>query len=253
MSTQPGNCFKDNILEFRVKNSVLLQGLQLGFEFSCTAGNQFTWVENYGNITPNFSPVENVIKVHDSAFVDHNPWVATMPRCYRYPDSLLLGGTWFPGEGLIDIHPTETTLYSMQIRLPNDESLIGEEFCIDNVFLPPAAHWIFTDNSGMSVVPHFDYQPNTSGGIPDAPPVCFPIIGDPTCEYDRSSVEQDTRFSRRGDSTLKRDWPQVSTPEYDSTDFVKNRRGEILLSVEIKTNGNGDDLRQLVLMYIKVV
>ncbi len=132
-----------NTLEFLVVNDHYLQAASLGFEFSCTAGpGSFDWVEGYGNFTSSDSTVIDAVKVHNEAFGATAPW-AWQIGTSGYPDHLLLGGVAFSFSNALPPHGSPTVLYSMQIELPDDPTMVGDTFYIDNVFVPPAGSWIF--------------------------------------------------------------------------------------------------------------
>lgn len=181
---------KDNTLEFLVSNDATLGGMSLGFEFTCTGGSVFNWVEGYGGYPVTGSPGK-VLKIHNSAFLGGKPWLAQV-SVDKYPDSILIGGIAFPTDyGYLPSHSTETLLYSMQIRLPDDTSLVGDTFYIDNIFYPPAGDWVLADSASIQgIIPNYQGIYNNSGKDPSAPPAAFEIK-DPDRKFAGKSSDSD--------------------------------------------------------------
>ena len=185
---------RENTIEFQVKNLNLISAASLGFKMTCSAqggmGN-FNWVANHGTITPSGSTINNILKVYPDAFDAGGAiWLVTSQVNGANLDTVLLGGISFPGFTGIGLpnHVVYTTLYSLRINVPNDPSLLNEEFCIDNILVPPAGEWLFTDSAtGYTHPPDFQGVINYSTSDPSAPPVCF-TFAEPQCQnYGKSS------------------------------------------------------------------
>jgi hypothetical protein len=232
---------RNNTLEFMVSNDVALGGMSLGFEFTCTAGPVFEWVAGYGNITPEQSPVPNILLLHDSAFEGGIPW-GTSANGRSCPDSILIGGTYLPGIfDPLPVHETEVVLYSMQFWLPYDTSLVGDTFFVDNVFYPPAGGWIFTElSSSESVVPDFQGIYNNSGNDPSAPAVEF-TIKEPRCEFAGKSTDPNMVYPKKGELTF----PEVPIDFDDFPGLRTERDGSKTIGVSIKFEGKDEDLIEL--------
>ncbi len=160
----------DNLLEFMVRNDRPLNAMSLGFEFTISRG-EFSWVEGHGNVD---QPAGYLAIYPDVFNAGGQTWAAHCNPAKR-PDSLLIGGVVIPDTARLPINDTMVVIYSMLIRLPDNPDLIGEKFCIDNIYFPPAGNWLFTNIYGSSIVPDFQNHENTIGENPDAPPVCFKI------------------------------------------------------------------------------
>lgn len=239
----------NNILEIRIKNDSLWSGAELGFVFECTAGNIFQWDSSYGTITPTNSPMPNVIRVNSDVFENRSPWII-FANCISYPDSIALYGIHMPNCGRLPVQDTAITVYSMRIWIPNDTSLIGEQFCIDNAWFPNSnfgrCEWNYSTIDGDTGVPSFQGVENASVSNPDAPPVCFDIIGDPQCASDKSSSGSDNFEEWADDPAEGRYWPHLKkSGDYKSEEFYHDKNGEIVLQVKIKFDGDVEDLEKM--------
>jgi subtilisin family serine protease len=233
---------KKNTLQFLVINDEVLAGLSLAFEFTCTAGpGSFDWVQGYDTISPLDTTVFNILKIHPEAFEGNSPWIST-PGALGYPDTIILGAVAFGAYQRLPVHDSEEVLYSMQIELPDDPSLAGEEFCIDNIFIPPATHWVFTSAAGQDIVPGFQGQTNSSGTNPDANPVCFDIVNDPRCSWDPH---------KGGNSAVDNFTPgqiKMAKPKIDYSDpalITIRPEGDVFLHATIYFDGDENDLKAL--------
>ncbi len=225
-----------NTLEFLVVNDHYLQAASLGFEFSCTAGSgSFDWVEGYGNFTSSDSTVIDAVKVHNEAFGATAPW-AWQIGTSGYPDHLLLGGVAFSFSNALPPHGSPTVLYSMQIELPDDPTMVGDTFYIDNVFVPPAGSWIFHElPPGIIYPPDFQYYPNQDVSNPTAPPAGFPIA-EPRCEFAGKSSNPNIVY-------IPND--SVNPPvNFDEIDIYPGKDGRQIVPVRIGFEGNIDNLKQ---------
>ncbi|MCK4857167.1 MAG: hypothetical protein KAT58_04290 [candidate division Zixibacteria bacterium] len=220
---------RKNTLEILVTNDAPLGGLSLGFEFTCTAGSgSFSWVEGYGD-----ADSLGIVKLHNEVVP---PWT-TFVTTTQAPNSILIGGADFSAVNPLPVHNLLTLLYSMQIEIPAGTPDKVNGFSVDNIFFPPAGDWIFTDASG-GYAPNFQGNPNTSGGNPDAPPVCFDIV-EKTCYPSGSRTKGFTVKIPRPDR------PRV-VADYDNHPAVrKDGDGNVILMVYIDFEGNDADLEAL--------
>jgi hypothetical protein len=231
---------RKNTLEIIVRNNVTLAAMCLCFEFTCPV-ESFNWVEGYGDY-PVYEKPNRVVKLHDSAFTGNDPWLV-YAVAHGYPDSILIGAITLPSDfyGYCPLHSMETVLYSMQIELPYDTSMIGEEFCIDNIFIPPAAGWMFTDSAtAQTIVPKFQGNTNKSENISDAPPVCF-TIAQPIDDFVDISTDPNMAYTKEG----KLYFPE---PPIDFEEFPglrTERDGVKTIGVSIKFEGKDEDLTSL--------
>lgn len=230
----------DNLLEFLVRNDEALAGTSLGFEFSIDTG-KFSWDSLYGTFPP-----DSFIILDTSAFQASGKTWKDMSNTSKRPDSLLLGGVTFPGLAFLPKNDTAIVLYNLQIWIPDDSSLIGNSFCINNIFYPKAGSWSFTMLNGSEIKPPptFQGKPNASGNNPDAPPVCFKIMAEPACEFGKSSSESDDDISIANNVFDSKEWPRNDKINYDDpNEFRFNQSGEIIIDAKIEFVGNLKDLK----------
>jgi len=159
-----------NTLEVWISNESHLQGFSLPFEFSGYDG-AFVWDTTYESYPC-------LIEEYDAvgAFV--------CPRAYMdddqagFPDTVVLAGTvLFESPGL----PPSDQLrlrFTMQFEVPWGGEP-SNEFCLDNIYVPPAQGWVFVALPPLGhVVPYYFGCINQSENDPDCPAVCVPIYGD---------------------------------------------------------------------------
>ncbi|NIS15967.1 MAG: hypothetical protein GWN00_24370 [Aliifodinibius sp.] len=152
-----------NQLEIWIENDFDIIGLALGFEFSSYSGT-ISWNMNYGDFPP--ANVENDAR----GAIDFNYLALGLEDSYL-PDSILIGGAAIPPfEGL----PTGNLrkCYTLHFYIP--EGTPEQDFCIDNIFVPPAGEWVF-DNGSQAIAPDYHGCQNSSPGDPDCPPICYPV------------------------------------------------------------------------------
>jgi len=223
---------RENTLEFLIANDYNIQAASLGFEFCCSGSGTFWWVHGYGNLPPN----DPVVEMNPDIFVQY-PW-GPQVNISREPDTILLGGAAFTYDQTIFPDGTPSLLYSMQIELPDDPSMIDDTFYVDNIYVPPAGDWLFQEyppGSPTGYAPDFQSYPNSSSSNPDAPPVAFPIA-EPMCEFAGKSSNPNLVYVP-DDS--------VTRPVYmRHFDIFPGKDGTHLVSVRIGFNGNLDEISQ---------
>jgi PKD repeat protein len=164
-----------SIIEFWLENDFLATAISIGFEFSGYSGIVI-WDSLYGSNKP--------INVENDAIgiLIHNVLFDTIPFYNgSLPDSIVFGGVYYPG--LFPGLPVNSSriCYSMQLYIPAGEP--GGEFCVDNIYYPPAGAWLFTNPGGVSVAPDFFECVNESTSNPDCPAFCFDVDGRPEADF----------------------------------------------------------------------
>ncbi|MBD3218289.1 MAG: hypothetical protein GF310_08435 [candidate division Zixibacteria bacterium] len=190
---------KENTLDILVSNETPLNRISIGFEFSSSSG-KYDWVEGYG-VYPYFYqhsfPIRKIIRPHPEAFEpNHKPW-ATNLDVNKFPDSILIVGT--RNDSLpapLPAHDSPTLIYSMQIKLPYDTSMVGGKFCVDNILFPDTGSWYFADTNDQKIIPAFRGNPNTDKSDPDAPPVCFEISVDVQCKSQLALLKKEGKTGK---------------------------------------------------------
>jgi hypothetical protein len=152
-------------LEYYCTNDAVIAGLSLGYEFSWNVALSVAWNMGYGNKPP-------VNEEGDAVGAMTLLFAVTNLLTGVSPDTVLYGGAALPGGGL-PIHAAPALCYTMQMTVTGPDGSYPDGFCIDNIFVPPAGTWNFTDSSPYP--PDYQGNPNPSGQTnnPDAPPVCF--------------------------------------------------------------------------------
>lgn len=157
-----------NIIEVYIANDAMLTGMSFAFEFSIgrnfafdpVHGGSGHYVKEWNDAVGAWDDLTGLIE-NQTAMNDTDP------------DSILVGGACM-SQGL----PANTSrlCYTMAVFIPAGQSGLPNGFCIDNIFFPPAGTWTFVDAAG-SYAPTYQGNPNSSQSVPDAPPVCFDIVG----------------------------------------------------------------------------
>ena len=176
---------EDNTLEVYITNSLPVEGMTLGFEFSNSAGS-FELVTPYGSRpTPPSAPY---VMEHGDA-IDNFVGIGYLHvSVTKLPDSIMFGGADISAGTATDfpVHQSPTLCYSMKIRIPAGLAPAQAAFCVNNIFFPPAAQWLMVcqdgGGTGYTYVPTFQGQENVSASNPDAPAVCFDLVQRPPCD-----------------------------------------------------------------------
>ncbi len=155
-----------NTVEFWIMNDATLYGMSIGFEYTIMAdyffdpnhGGAGHYVQEHGRAIDafNLGGLQEITAIDDLS-----------------PDSLYFGGGALPGYGL-PAGPLELC-YTMQFDLLPGQPEVPGGFSIDNIFMPPAGNWAFSDDAG-GYPPDFQGNPNSSMSNPDAPPVVFDVV-----------------------------------------------------------------------------
>lgn len=227
---------QNNTLEILIRNETILGGMSLGFEFTCLAGS-FGWVEGYGDYPAVGFPAR-VVKMEEDLFPDS---VWDVPIIVdKYPDSILIGGIAFNPNHYLWGNWVWEKLYSMQIYIPEGTPAMDDGFVIDNIFMPPAGHWVFSPPPQIdsSYAPTFQHNDNTSTANPDAPPVYFDI------------VEGFCHGTRAGSDSLMvtippKDWPHVVKDYENYPALHRDASGKLLLRVYMYFTGDDSELESL--------
>lgn len=156
-----------NTVEIWIENDALVQGLNLGFEFaiqvdfdfSANHGGSGHYVQEHGRAVAAFDMLTGLL---ETAFMDGTD-----------PDSILFGGSAFPGHGL-PAGPLELC-YTLLFSIPPDQDEVAGGVSIDNAFIPPSGGWTFWDPSG-TYAPLYQGHGNSSEDNPDAPAVEFDVV-----------------------------------------------------------------------------
>lgn len=128
---------EDNILEIYITNSLPVEGMTLGFEFSNSSGS-FELVTPYGS-RPNL-PEAQCIMEHGDA-VDKFVGVGYLrANLSLLPGKILFGGANIGSDATTPLpaHEITTLCYTMKIRIPVGLTPVAGGFCVDNIFFPPA-------------------------------------------------------------------------------------------------------------------
>jgi hypothetical protein len=163
---------RDNIMEVMIRNDVPIMAISLGFRFTSLSG-PFSWVTPYGT-KPAAAPrvMESAELVASFGLTD-----GLIAVTHALPDSFLLGAVVNNDTSAFPIHSQQTVFCSMKLRIPAGQPAAVSGFCIDNVWYPPAGTWEVVDSGNNGFPPTFNGQENTSVSMPDAPPMCFDIVG----------------------------------------------------------------------------
>lgn len=155
-----------NYINIRISNSDRIQAAAMAFEFS-DYPVPVVWRTVQGSCYP-----ECIVA---SGCRSEGVW--TLPQLLQnshldgvLPDQVLFGGVTMPGQGL---PPGNDITYQIAVYIPANGP--AGQFCIDNVFYPPAGTWEFNEGS-FGYAPTFQGQPNVSIVDPDAPRVCFNVV-----------------------------------------------------------------------------
>jgi hypothetical protein len=160
-----------NTVEFWISNDVIVETIDLSFEFSIGGAYQFN---------PNYYGSYYVKPEGDiAANLDLHAEIAAMDDIT--PDTIRMGSAdMFPPN--LPVHSTHTLAYTMEFFIPASESNMIGGFCVKNVY--SAGKWFFNDDIGIMFRPTF--RGNYYIG---APPVCFDIgdipvapCGDVNCD-----------------------------------------------------------------------
>jgi hypothetical protein len=165
---------QDNYLEFWLTNDNALGGMSLGFRADFSV--PITWVVPYGN-KPLWHELYKIQEYGDAVNGFNLSFLKfTDLRNNVSADTFLFGGA--AGDYGLAPHAVSTMLYDIKFRVAAGASPAPNGFCVDNIKLPPAGTWTMAaiDGSG-GWAPTFQGQPNTSEQVPDAPAVCFDVIG----------------------------------------------------------------------------
>ncbi len=155
-----------NKLEIWVENTDTILGMSLGFEYSGTPGT-IMWDLDYGIVPP--VNIENdgrgaLLWVQQNRGFEDN----------ILPDTLLVGGPWMPNYYLGLPPNSARECVSLYFYIPDSES--PGQFCIDNIYVPPAGDWLVDDGVGPGPYPpSYSGCPETSSSNPTCPAVCFPV------------------------------------------------------------------------------
>jgi hypothetical protein len=180
------NCLfigQKNTLKIIIENQTHLSGLNLGIEFGCTAGS-FKWVEGYGSITSIDTVYGDILEINRRAFAGRKPW-ETLIYASEYPNRIFISARSAPDDfEHLPPHEKLTWLYSMQIELPNDTSMVGGEFCVQIADYPVEQGCAFIDAAtDQKIVPFLQGDTKKCGSARNITQVCFDIIDDPICRY----------------------------------------------------------------------
>ena len=170
---------ENNTLEYFMTNAQPLAAATIGFSFASNAG-PFTFVTGHTGAfgsRPATNPVLAIVDASadrtvywDNTYAPGNAFAVS-----NLPNFILLGGVANDVTTYLPAHATSTKIWTMLVDGTNLTEIVGGEFCVDNIFVPPAGSWTF-DIGGPSYAPDFQGQPNTDQATPDAPAACFPII-----------------------------------------------------------------------------
>ncbi len=158
-----------NTFEVWIENDQPLVAMSLGFAITATSGS-IDWVTPYGQFPSSQPPY---FKVEDGASVgswDLGGWAF---RSDLLPGMFHMSGISISPSTRFSAHATSTCIVSM--KLDASGLTPGDEFCVDNVFIPPAGTWSFDAGSG-GFPPSFYDCPGCEPGSFENPPVCFPIV-----------------------------------------------------------------------------
>lgn len=176
---------EDNILEVYITNSMPVQGMTIGLEFSNSIG-AFELVTPYGN-RPTIGG-DLYIMEHGDAIGMFAGGGYLRANLDSLPGKILFGGANIGADAVTPLptHLVSTLCYTMKVRIPAGLTPTSDAFCVDNVFFPPAGAWMFVYFTGpvtqVSVVPTFQGQANSSEADPSAPAVCFDLVQRPPCD-----------------------------------------------------------------------
>jgi hypothetical protein len=163
---------EENTLQIFITNpGGAIYGMSLGFGFT-SAVPGFSWKTPYGNKP--LPPKPKYVQEYGDAVdkFDVGGFHCDMPSP---PTPFLMGGA--ADVAPLPVHATSTMLYDLKLIMPADTGQYPGGFGIDNVFVPPAGAWQFHQGGmGGGYPPTFQGNGNTSGQIPDAPPVYFDIV-----------------------------------------------------------------------------
>jgi hypothetical protein len=156
-----------NTMEVWIHNTDTIVGFTLGFRFETYTGD-VNWVMTYGNEAP-VNEEGDAIEVFSDVFPNHYGFDTP-----SLPDTLLLGGVNFFGDGLPPGPGSLRKCYTLLFDIPSGEPT--GDFCVDNIYVPPSGSWLF-DFGGTPPAEAPDYFgcTNSSGSNPDCPAVCFPV------------------------------------------------------------------------------
>ncbi len=73
-------------------------------------------------------------------------------------------------------HSVPTKLYELEIYVPDHPDNQFDNFCVDNIIVPPAGLWEFVDPT-LTYAPSFNGISNSGVDYPDAPDICFMVLG----------------------------------------------------------------------------
>jgi hypothetical protein len=170
-----------NTLEIWITNDAPLLGMSPAFEFTSLVN--YVWVKPYGNRPPD--PSVPVIQEEGDAkgafglsYNEHEGLGVWDRIDNQSPDSLMVGGAAVNHHyRLFPMHLRSTLCYTSKFYIPPGEPETPGGFCVDNIFFPPGARWIFADSVYQDgYTPTFQGNPNESGLNPTAPTVCFDVV-----------------------------------------------------------------------------
>lgn len=163
------------IVEFWFTNPSMISGMSLGFGFTKTGAQPIIW-NDYGTHPQPDGGGDDVLAIDDGPSVSAFNLGGLLLTMTNMPNSILFGGASLPGGGM-PAHAVSTRIYSMSLNASAwlDQDPAADDFCVDNIFYPPAGSWTFDYGSG-GFAPTFQGQPNASQADPTAPPVCFDVF-----------------------------------------------------------------------------
>lgn len=155
-----------NRLEIWIENPVPLMSLSLGFFFTSDIV-PFGFVSPYGDF-PQSQP--HYIKMEDPGSAGSWHFSGWLFDTSILPQYFLMQGYASNAETGFPMHDNSTR--TLSLKLDAAQLAPGGQFCIDNVFIPPAGFWLFTSECG-EIPPIFydEEEPN-----PEVPAVCFPVV-----------------------------------------------------------------------------
>ncbi|MGB5138678.1 MAG: T9SS type A sorting domain-containing protein [Candidatus Zixiibacteriota bacterium] len=158
-------------MEFWFQNATYLQAMTTGFTFTTANGAPIVW-NTYGTYG---APAPALMQVDEAASLGSFNLGGWQAPTTLMPAQFLTGGAALSASAGLPPHAVSTRVFSLSLNASGLTDIgVGDEFCVDNTFYPPAGTWTF-DNGTGGYAPTFQGQPNTSESNPDAPAVCFDV------------------------------------------------------------------------------
>lgn len=243
-----------NTLQIKVKNKAKVRAISLGFNIFLGSGN-IKWRDGYGTITPDSSPINNILRINQDAFEGCFDW-KTSSTMFDYPNEIYIIGEVKDKASscTLPIHyDGAITLYSMQIELPDDSSLSGQNLYVAPKAFSPTLKWSFTDSEGHEYAPYFQGVPTFNMNKPEKGPVIFEITADPLPGWDvdkekqklgKAALRDNYDFLRKMDESINNGKPKrITDPErYYGLIY---RDGVRLIMAKMDYEGPDEDLLDL--------